>query len=57
MVEQASAQNCQITTTFYEQVHKIAQYLSALCTFEIWIKHHWKEHSTSICDYIKDFQC
>ncbi len=43
--------------TFLEHIHKLVQYLSALHTFEIWVKHRHNEYSTSICDYNYDFLC
>ncbi len=31
-----------ILTTFYEWIHKIVHYLSAVNTFEMWVKHDQK---------------
>ncbi len=38
-----TTQNGRIPIIFYEQIHKIVQYLSVFHTFETWIKHYCKE--------------
>ncbi len=52
-----STQNHYFYWLFYDEMHKIVQYLSTLYTCETWFKHRRQECSRSIYDYNYDFLC